>query len=250
MFWKFAEFLVRIIFFKRFRQADKIGKAVEVAGRGQTTDALIRLKEIEPKLHPALTSIFSLTKGRILMSADRFDEAERSLEAALAADPTNEKIKLDLAMVTGRLLLFDDARKHLAGLEASNEDSVKERALELLDLIDKITSGKKEAEYEERAKVFSSKKIGSSREVAGLPANLELLDNWISSDKELARESADEIALLIGYSILRKDGTTTQLGLSIEDFAVLKTDGTVLKPFEIVAKRFASDDTKLVDLID
>jgi hypothetical protein len=96
---------------------------------------------------------------------------------------------------------------------------------------------------------MATRPIGPNREVAGLPADLEILDSWILRDPAVARESADEIALLLGQSEVLGNEGQWKVSLSLEESFVVRKDGTQMHPFHIVSERFSSGDTDLKTLI-
>ena len=245
MFWKFIEFLVRLVYFKRFRQADRIGKAVELAGKGESEAALGEMERLEAKLHPSLRSIWGLTKGRILLAEGRLDEAERAFIFSAKADPSNAKAHLDLAVLAGRRFRFDDARERLEKIKSEAGEKIRKEAAEILDLLEKVTSGEREKEFFSRAKAFSERPIGPNGETPGLPADFKLLDKWIDQNRDKARELADEMALLVGQSEVVRRDASWRVALSIEESLIVFPDNVEFYPFKKVAQRLARDDARL-----
>ncbi|MCP4676493.1 MAG: tetratricopeptide repeat protein [Deltaproteobacteria bacterium] len=250
MFWKIFEFVVRLVYFRRFRQADRIAIAAEIAGRGETDEALAELDKLETNLHQSIKPVYGLTRGRILSAEGRLAEAEKVLIFAAQADPSNVEVHLDLAVVAGRRFRFEDARERLEKLVADADEDTGKKAGEILELLTKVLSGEREAEFERRARAMAEKPIGTKGETAGLPADMTLLESWIASNPEEARELADEIALLIGQSAVTGQGAGWKVNLAIEDSRVVLPNGTERTPFQIVAKRLSSDSTSLVSLVD
>ena len=236
---------MRLVYFKRFRQADRIGKAVKLAGEGDTEAALEELDSFEAKLHPSIKSIWGLSRGRILLATGRLDEAEKAFIFSAKADPSNAKAHLDLAVLAGRRFRFDDARQRLEKLKSDADEATQKEAGEILDLLEQVTSGKREEEFKKRAHDFASRAIGPSGETSGLPADLKLLDDWIGENTDDARKHADEIALLIGQSEVIKSGAHWRVSLSIEDSLVVYPDGSQMNPFTKVATRLSSGDATL-----
>ena len=136
MFWKIVEFLIRLIHFKRFRQAEKIGEAAELVGEGRFDEALAQLAGLAPKLHPSLQSIHALTRGRILDASGNTDEAEKAFIEAAVADPSNAKAHLDLAVIAGRRFNFDGARERLSSLARDGDEETRVKAEEILSLLE------------------------------------------------------------------------------------------------------------------
>ena len=249
MFWKIAEFLIRLIHYKRFRQAEKIGVAAELAGAGRLSEALADLDMLRSKLHPSLRSIHALTRGRILDASGDTDAAESAFVEAALADPSNAKAHLDLAVIAGRRFRFDDARERLMALVQDGDGELKVEAREILELLEQVTSGQRQSEFERRATAMSERPIGPHGESAGLPANLQLLDSWITREPERARDSADELALLLGQSDVLENKSNWKISLSLEESFVVRPDGTEIHPFEIVSRRMSSHDVQLPDLV-
>ncbi len=250
MYWKLVEFIVRLVYFKRFRQADKIARAAELATAGKPDDALAALDSIASNLHPAVAGIFGLTRGRILCSEGRLGEAVEALVRAAKLDPSNAKVHLDLAVVTGRLGRLDDARARLELLAKDADDETKKEAREVLTLLKKIVSGKQEKEFVKRAAAMAAKPIGPGGETAGLPANTNLLDEWITRSPDEASDSADELALLLGQSAVVAQNASWKVNLSIEESFVESADEKKLYPFAIVAERLAGGERSLSELCE
>ncbi|MCP4604108.1 MAG: hypothetical protein GY847_26895 [Proteobacteria bacterium] len=250
MFWKLFELLIRLVYFKRFRQADKIGNAAELARNGKLNEALLALDNVEPGLNSFLKPVYGLTRGRILSAQGRLGEAEKALIIAAKADPSNFKVHLDLALIAGRRFRFDDARDRLKELATQADDATKKEAAEILALLEKVTSGEREADFESRARAMANKVIGPHGEVAGLPVDTARLDAWIDRNPEEARKSADEIALLLGQGEILEQRARWKVGLSIEESYILRLDSTVLNPFEVVAMRLNNNDANLKVLIN
>jgi len=250
VFWKFIEFLVRLVFYKRFRQADKITQAAELAGQGDFDGALLRLKALEPILHASLKSIHALTTGRILGALGRLDEAETALLQAVEADASSAKAQLDLAVIAGRKFRFDDARLILERLAKDADEETQNEAAEILTLLNQVISGEREAEFERRALVMAKKQIGPKGETPGIPADIDLIDDWIKRAPKAALESAGEIALLLGHGKILEGEAAWKISLSLEDSQIIDSDSRIMRPFDIVAKRMTSNDSSLQTLFE
>lgn len=98
MFWKFVGFLVRVIYFQRFRQADRLGKAARLLGEGRPEEALRRIDEEQYTLHPDLRVLFHAVRGRALEALGRSCDAHSEYLAAAEAQPKNSRAQLDLAL--------------------------------------------------------------------------------------------------------------------------------------------------------
>ncbi|MDJ0761830.1 MAG: hypothetical protein QNJ97_02480 [Myxococcota bacterium] len=249
MFWKIVEGLVRLVYFKRFRQADRIAQAVKLASDGAADKALALLNQMEPTLHPSLTSIHALSRSRILASLERLDEAEEILKATVTADPGNDAAQLDLALLEGRRFRFQDARDRLKKLASAENPDIRDQARDILALAEAVISGDRQREFERRALAFAAKPIGPNGETPGMPVNVALLDAWIASQGDNARPFADEIALLLGQADVRATNGQWQVALGIEDTVIQRPDGTVFRPFKVVAHRFSHSDTTIEEIL-
>lgn len=248
MYGKITEFLVKRIYHKRFAQADEIALAAELANKGNPKGALEILDPLSPNIHSSLRGVFGLTHSRILASEGRLHDAEKSLIAAARAEPSNARIHLDLAVISGRRFRFESARERLELLAAEADQETQKEAREIIELLDSIVSGKRLIEFEDRAHAMSQKAIGPNGESPGLPANIPTIDDWIDRCPGEAVDFADDIAILVGESETRQ-GATWKISLAIEDSVVLKDGKGQINPFRCVAKRLSSPKTNLSSLI-
>ena len=164
MFWKVFESTVRLVHRKRFKHAERISEAATLAGEGKLEEALQMLEELEPNLHKSMQSLYYLTLGRILDAAGRTREAESAVIMAAKADPSNAKAHLDLAVMSGRRFRLKDAQARLEKLAIDADDETKEKAQEILGLVDEILSGKKAAELDRRARKMAQRPLGPKGE--------------------------------------------------------------------------------------
>jgi tetratricopeptide (TPR) repeat protein len=249
VFWKIVNVLVRIIFFRRFRQADKVGEAARLLGQGRSGEALARLDAIAPKLHGSLVPIHALTRGMALDCEGRLDEAEDAFCVASNADPQNPRPDLELAVLLGRRFRFDEARALLEKARAKADEGSRDKVDQIAGLLDQVVSGEREAEFKKRARAMAQKPIAEDGRAAGLPPDLTLIDDWIERAPDEARRQADEIALLIGQGLVRQ-GAQWRVSLGISDSLVVLADGFALNPFDVVAERLQSRGASLQSLID
>ena len=118
------------------------------------------------------------------------------------------------------------------------EDSeAKQHAADVLNLLNQIEDGTREAEFEARAKTKAEYALDTDDGQLGMPPNMRRLDNWISASPDVARDKIDDIALLVGQSEVNEGGCW-KINLAIEKTVVIKADGTEFNPFEFIAKRF------------
>ena len=127
------EFLARIVYARRISQANRIGAAAKMANDGHPEEALERLDKIEKRLHKSLGSVHSLTRGRVLSTLGRIEEAEEAVIKAAKLDPSNERAHLDLAVMSANRGRTEDAKARLKKLiEVAEEEDIREQATELL----------------------------------------------------------------------------------------------------------------------
>lgn len=248
MFWKLAEGLTKVVYFRRFRAVKKIGEAGQLLTDGRPEEALELLERTGKRLHQSLLPFYALMRGRILDALGRLDEAEEAFKLAVLTDPESAKADLELAVLTGRQFRFDECRTWLDRLAAKNDDETKARAAGIRELLDQITSGEREAEFEARARKMAEAPLGDDERGAGLPPDLELLGSWLRREPEKSRESFDELALLIGQGEVER-GASWQISLSIEESVVVGEDGSRLNPFQVVDAALSGDTDSLGELI-
>lgn len=138
MFWKFIELLVRILFFRRFRQADRLGRAARQACEGHGEEALRCIDAEQATLHPSLRPLFHAVRARTLEALGRESEAHTDYVAAAVADPSHRRAQLDLALSEVQMGLFDRAVGRLRQLvdDADTEQSLRAVAVEALARIE------------------------------------------------------------------------------------------------------------------
>ena len=206
------------------------------------------LEKTGKSLHQSILPLFAFTRGKVLVALQRFQEAEESFRFVVLADPENANADLELAVLCGKTFRFEESREWLDRLNEKEDEDVKKRAEEVRELLKKTVSGEREEEFVKRAEEMSKQTLGAADKEFGLPADLELLDDWIKNDPQNARINFDEIALLVGQSEVQK-GARWKLSLAIESSIVEYPNGKAMNPFDIVAKRFESDDFSLKTLV-
>jgi tetratricopeptide (TPR) repeat protein len=249
VFWRIVEFLVRLIYFRRFRAAKQIGRAGDLLNEGRPEEALALLEQTGNRLHQTLLPLYALVRGRILDALGRLDEAEEAFRLAVLTNPESAKADLELAVLTGRRFRFDESRTWLDRLEAKDDDETKARAEGIRELLDQITSGEREVEFERRAQKMATTPIGDGGRGAGFPPDLELLGDWLRHEPNTAREQLDELALLIGQGEVEQ-GASWRISLSIEESVVAREDGAELNPFEVVDSALSDPSGSLAELIE
>jgi len=249
VFWKILELAARIIYARRIRHATWVGDAAKLAGEGDFDGALDKLADMEKKLHPRVRSLHALTRGRILDQIGRTKEAEHEILRAAKLDPSNMRAHLDLAMMCGRRFLFDNARSRLLKLAEEAEPEIREEAKRHLALMDRIASGSMAKELKKRALSMARHPMGPDGETPGLPADLAIVDEWISASGDAAREHADDIALLLGETWVCQGGRW-RISLSLKHSLVVLRNGNEISPFQTVKKRLTEPDTTIARCVE
>ncbi len=225
-----------------------VGEAAKRAKEGDEVGALADLDRIEKKIHPAVRSMHALTRGRILDGLGRIEEAEREIVRAAKLDPSNMRAHLDLAVMSGRRFHFKNARLRLEKLVEEAEPEIQEEARKLLGLIENISSGRTAKALRKRALEMARHPMGSEGKPPGLPANLEIVDAWATTNRTNFEELADEIAILLGESWVMEGGEW-RISLSLAHSVVILADGRELNPFQVVERRLSDDSISLLKCI-
>ena len=231
MFWKLIELIVRVIYFRRFRTAKKIGEAATLLSEGNPDAALQHLEKYGGAVHQTLLPLYAFTRGKILEAMGNPDDAEASYKTVVLTNPKDARADVALALLTGKQHRLADCRKWLERAVEKGLDETTAQAKELLAHLDAVEDGSKSAEYETRAREMANRPLVDSQ-AAGFPPDMALLARWIVMPE--ARESIDDVALLLALAEVQ-DGGQWQIGLSIEDVAVLKPDDSLFRPFDVVA---------------
>lgn len=232
MFWKFIEIIVRVIFWRRFAKAKKIGAAATLLSEGKPNDALAHLEKHGNGVHQTLVPLFAFTQAKIYDALGRIEDAENSYKAVVLTNPKDARADLELAILTGRQFRFKDCRTWLNRAMQKEDEDIAKRAKEIRTLLDAIEDGSKRTEYEERAIAISQKTLANLGSL-GIPPDMNIMKQWLCSSAE-ARETVDDCALLLAYCEV-KQGGAWKIGLSIEDTVVTQTDKTEFRPFEMIA---------------
>jgi tetratricopeptide (TPR) repeat protein len=249
VFWKVAELLVRTIYFRRFRAAKRIGKAGALLNEGQPEQALELIEKTGKHLHQSLLPLYALVRGRILDGLGRVDEAEEAFKLVVLADPESAKADLELALLTGRGFRFDECRTWLDRLEAKSDEDIKRQAAAVRQLLDQITSGAREAEFERRARAMAEEPIAADGGSAGFPPDLTALGTWLAASPERARDRLDEIALLVGQAQVHR-GARWKISLSLEESVVVRDDGAQLNPFTVIDAALREGQADLAPMVE
>ncbi len=245
MFYKILEFIARIFYSRRILYVNRIGDAARLAGQGDAASALMRLAKIEKRwLHPSVRSVLWLTRGHILDATGNVEGAEDAVIRAAKIDPANMRAHLSLARMSGRKFQFANAKARLKELLAKADEDIQKEAKTLLCDLEDIASGNKHRELSSRAAKLAERSLGEAGERPGLPANPDVLDRWFDTAPEEARAHADDIAVLLGESAVKRGGHW-HISLDMRYSEVRFADGTAVNPFRIVAARISGDETSL-----
>jgi tetratricopeptide (TPR) repeat protein len=234
VFWKFIEIIVRILYFRRFYKAKKIGEAGELLANGKPDAALKLLEKHGNSMHESLIPLFAFTQGKVLDALGRIDEAEKAYQAVVLTSPSNSRADFELALIAGRKFDFVECRKWLNRAIDKEDEVIKERATEVLNLLDSIENGTRETEFKNRAEKLSKRKVTPENLEIGFPPSLDVIKKWLESDKEDAVNSIDEIALLLGQAEVANGGKW-KIALAIDDTVVIKKDSSQYHPFKEAA---------------
>ena len=172
-----------------------------------------------------------------------------SLESELAAakrDLENTQDQADRAQT--KLSSDLDALRAEKDSLLSDLQDAKAQAAGIRELLDQITSGEREAEFERRARTMAETPLDDQGRSAGLPPDLALLADWVVREPAAARDQRDELALLIGQGEVLQ-GARWRISLSIEDSVVSREDDLELNPFEVIDAAISSADGNLSELV-
>ena len=245
MFWKILEFLSRIIYARRIRHVNRVGKAAALAS-ADPEEALRRLHRMEKGIHPAVRSMHALTCGRILDGLERYEEAESRVISAAKLDPSNMHAHLELAQMSGRKFQFKNAKERALRLSEENDPIIKEKALALIEKLDAIAMGQEAKQYARRAKLLAKKPIGQNGEAPGLPADFGMLDDWIDRAPGEAAKHIEDIAFLFGESAVQEWRARWKVSLSSHHSLIVLKSKQAICPFDVVKNRFTDSSLSLL----
>ncbi len=249
MFWKIVEILVRLVYFRRFRAARRIGEAGALLADGRPGEALDLLEHVGARLHQSLLPFWSFTRGRVLDRLGHLDEAEAAFRLAVLAEQDKGRADLELAVLCGRQRRFEECRQWLDRLDSKDDAETRQRAAPIRGLLERVVSGERERELKDRARDFGEKPLPPAGEAPGLPPDLAVLDGFVDAAPDEARAAIDDLALLLAFGEVAR-GARFEVSLSLEDSAVVREDGFRLDPFAAVAARLDGRASTLADAIE
>ncbi|MBN2339873.1 MAG: hypothetical protein JXX29_12145 [Deltaproteobacteria bacterium] len=246
MFWKLIEIIVRVLYWRRFAKAKKIGEAAAMLTDGKPQEALAHLERHGTSVHQTLIPLFALTQAKIYQALGRLEEAENSFKAVVLTNPRDSRADLELAVLTGRQFRFDDCRTWLNRAIEKKNPEIKAQAKGFLQHLDAIEDGSKQREYETRAKKMADQPLPDGQTL-GLPPNRSLMNQWLGTTAD-AMKAIDDLALLLAYAEVVQGGQW-KIGLAIEDVTVIRPDGETFLPYEVLAPMLPSQPTSATALV-
>jgi len=251
VFWKIAELLIRLIYFRRFRHASQIGKAGHLSVHGEAVRAMEILNRLPMDMHESLWPLRLYTQGRTFDALSEFAKAEASHKRVLELDPGHLRAKLELAVLTGRDFRFDECRRHLQSIAAAKQaDEETLRDVQKLEsLLSETISGAREKEFRNRADRLAKKIMDQNWSNL---ASAKLIDNlgaWTLKEPVVAEKLFDDVALLVGEILLR-DGAKWKISLAIDASLLVRDDNATLNPFMVTAQLFGENSSTLKEKID
>ncbi len=238
MVHRILEFLTRLLYARRIRHVEKVGRAATMAKTGDPEAALAHLAEIERHIHPKVLSFLAYTRARILDQLGRESEAESEMIRAAKIDPANFQAHLEIARMSGRRFHFKNAKARLEGLLEVPDEAVCAAARTQLTAIEEIRSGKAVGKLSRRAEQVARTPVPPKNVPLGLPVDLEALDAFISTAPEKAADMLEDLAVLLGESAA-KTGGTWQVSLSLSHSFISFPNAPPFYPFEAIAYRLS-----------
>ena len=245
MYHKTLEFLTKVLFARRLRHVEKIGRAATMAKEGKLEEALAYLAEIERKTHPRVLSFHAFTRAQILDRLGRESEAESEMIRSAKLDPSNFRAHLEIARMSGRRFHFKNARARFQGLLEVRDEAVCAEARAQLKALDDISSGKAAAGLAKRAQKAAQIPVAPDRQPLGLPVDIKKLDRFISSDPRAAAGMLEDLAILLGQSAVMAGGTW-QVSLSLTHSFISFPNAPPFYPFEAAAYRLTGEDISIL----
>ena len=245
MYHQTLEFLTKVLYARRIRHVEKVGRAATMAKEGKLEEALAYLAEIERKMHPKVLSFHAFTRAQILDRLGRESEAESEMIRAAKLDPSNFKAHLEIARMSGRRFHFKNARARFQGLLEVPDEAVVAESRAQLKALDDIASGKAAAGLAKRAHKAARIPLAPDNTALGLPVDIERLDSFITSDPTAAMEMIEDLAILLGQSAVMAGGTW-QISLSLTHSFVSFPNAAPFYPFEAAAYRLTGEDISIL----
>jgi hypothetical protein len=234
LFFKVVEFLLRLLYYKRFRAADRIGRAAQLLTSARAPEALALLQRLRPSLHSSLLPLYCFTLGRTFTVLGRPAAAETAFLQAAGGDSKSARAEVEIALLRAREGDHLSCQTWLRKAIDKKDDVHSPRAAAFLQQLSRVEDGSLRTEFETRAETIAHATLPGADDCPGLPPDCALLERWARQNPQSAQELFDEIALLLAWSRVRQGGTWV-LRLAIEDTRVQLPDGSIHDPFKEAA---------------
>lgn len=241
MYHQILETLAKMIYGRRIRHVEMVGKAATLAKGGNHDEALLYLSEIENKVHPKVRSMHAFTRAKILDEMGNEAEAESEMIRSAKLDPGNFRAHLELARMSGRRLHFENATARFRELADVNDADVSECAKSYLLEIESILNGSAAKQLALIAEETARTPLGPAQITLGLPVDVIALDQLIVDAPDLAAEKREDLAILLGQSAVLSGGNW-QISLSLPCSFVTFSNGPDFCPFKAITYRLAGGD--------
>ncbi|NLN63737.1 MAG: hypothetical protein GX146_12790 [Myxococcales bacterium] len=240
MFFKVLEWGVRLVYRKRFRAAETIGKATQWQAEGRASEALALLEELRPALHTTLLPLHRFALGHTLVSLGRWDEAEAAFAEAAQGDPKNPRPDIEAALLCARRGDHSACRTWLVRAIEKQDGVADERAAGFLQRLDQLENGELGTELTERGRQMSLRVLSDCDAPLGLSPDRDRLRAWAEAHPDEARELFDELALWLAWTEVQRGGRWV-FRLFLEDTRVACADGRTCDPFAEAAELLLFD---------
>ncbi len=246
MFQRIIESIIKLIYARRIRNVELVGKAAQMAKEGRYQDALSHLNEIENRLHPKVRSLHAFTKARVLDDMGYENEAESAMILSAKLDPGNFRAHLEIARMCGRKFHFKNAKARFEALLEVGDNNIALESKKYLTEIEQIESGKAAKLLAKRAAEAARISIDSSKQAIGLPADITVMDQFITNSPQRASELIEDLAVLLGESAVIKGGGNWQISLFLPNSFVSFPNKEPFYPFRALALRLTGSDISIL----
>lgn len=245
MYQQLLETLSKIIYGRRIRHVEMVGRAATMAKEGRYEAALSYLAEIECKMHRKVRSIHAFTRAKVLDEMGRETDAESEMIRSAKLDPANFLAHLELARMSGRHRHFENAKARFQELTEVSDATVSGKAKEFLHEIEEILNGSAAKRLAAHAEETALTPLGPGQIRLGMPVDLVALDQLITELPELAAEKKLDLAILLGQSAVLSGGTW-QISLALPCSCITFPGASDFNPFSAVTYRLAGGDISIL----
>jgi hypothetical protein len=130
-------------------------------------------------------------------------------------------------------------------LAEEKDTAIREKALEILDILNRIASGEEAKRYANAARKLSRMPMGPNGQSPGIPADFTWVDYWIEVDPDTSVRHLDDIAFLFGESLVHY-GAKWKISLSTRHSLIILKSKETLSPHIIVTNRFNDSSFSLL----